>query len=105
MRLFTYTVSSCHLWLERNLFVFGCKEPKARIAGHRTPRTPRGGEGAERSLPSLTTKPIHPFSCIRSVAELELKDPLEFEMELARISMPREMRRDINRMYNPMMIR
>ena len=45
MRLFTYTVSSCHLWLERNSFVFGCKEPKARIAGHRTPRTPRGGEG------------------------------------------------------------
>jgi len=41
----------------------------------------------------------------RSVAERELKDSIEFEMELARASMPREMRRDSNRMYNPMMIR
>merc|ERR1712158_279619 len=41
----------------------------------------------------------------RSVAERELKDSIEFEMELARASTPREMRRDSNRMYNPMMIR
>ena len=58
------------------------------------------------TLPSLTiTQLTHIFSCIRSVAERELKDSLEFEMELARASMPREMRRDSNRMYNPMMIR
>merc|ERR1740123_2445462 len=41
----------------------------------------------------------------RSVATSELRDSLEFEIELARASMPREMRRDSNRMYNPMMIR
>merc|ERR1711990_654266 len=41
----------------------------------------------------------------KSVAISELRDSLEFEIELARASMPREMRRDSNRMYNPMMIR
>merc|ERR1719472_289966 len=41
----------------------------------------------------------------KSVATSELRESLEFEIELARASMPREMRRDSNRMYNPMMIR
>merc|ERR1712158_68687 len=41
----------------------------------------------------------------RSVAESEMKESIEFEIELARASMPRERRRDSNRMYNPMMIR
>jgi len=41
----------------------------------------------------------------RSDAEKEMRDALEFEMELAHASTPREMRRDANRMYNPMMIR
>merc|ERR1719184_619851 len=34
-----------------------------------------------------------------------MMESLEFEMELAKASTPREMRRDANRMYNPMMIR
>ena len=41
----------------------------------------------------------------RSVAEREMKESIEFEIELAHASTPREMRRDSNRMYNPMMIR
>jgi len=41
----------------------------------------------------------------RSEAEKEMMEALEFEMELARASMPREMRRNATRLYNPMMIR
>jgi len=41
----------------------------------------------------------------RATAEREMMESLEFEMELAKASTPREMRRDANRMYNPMMIR
>jgi membrane metallo-endopeptidase-like protein 1 len=41
----------------------------------------------------------------RSVAEEEMMESLEFEMELAHASMPRELRRNATRMYNPMMIR
>jgi hypothetical protein len=39
------------------------------------------------------------------VAEEEMMESLQFEMELAHASAPREMRRDSNRLYNPMMIR
>ena len=53
----------------------------------------------------MITKYCSPIFILRSVAERELKDSIEFEMELAHASMPREMRRDSNRMYNPMMIR
>jgi len=41
----------------------------------------------------------------RSAAEEEMMEALEFEMELAHASMPREMRRDSERLYNPMMIK
>ena len=41
----------------------------------------------------------------RSAAETEMMEALEFEMELAHASMPREMRRDSERLYNPMMIK
>jgi len=41
----------------------------------------------------------------RSSAETEMMEVLEFEMELAHASMPREMRRDSERLYNRMMIK
>ena len=60
--------------------------------------------GAERFFFSLSNQLSSCFS-FRSVAEREMKESIEFEIELAHASTPREMRRDSNRMYNPMMIR
>ena len=41
----------------------------------------------------------------RATAERELRESLEFEIKLAHASMPREMRRNATRLYNPMKIK
>ena len=41
----------------------------------------------------------------RETASRELKESLLFEIELAQASMPREMRRNATRLYNPMLIK
>ena len=58
--------------------------------------------GAERS--NILYLLASYFGC-RRTAEKEMMEALEFEMTLAHASMPREMRRNATRLYNPMMIR